>query len=646
MKDLRPEGFGRRSHHQYAESGAFLPVFWQRKAVLSSLFLIAFLLAMQNCGASTINVTAVVENAAPVVLDGNISPATWSGGSDLMLGFKCEDPNGIEDFNRADASITGANTADLNNISYVVSGIYAIISLDINSYITTMGAYYVTPFCIDDSNNVGVGTTLTGEYVLSIEINVQSPAQDANINASPPVEFDVNKNASVDVNQRSIAIDLNGTPSSDFNSMAHCTGFGGEFHCAYTETGLAVDADNNVVFRSADDSNNWALAVERIVHYDATAPIITSASASGSGSDVIFSWSGRDSFTGIQYYYIKADSGSWVNAGLGTSYTFSGHASSDHIYYVKAKDFADNNSLISSATYIAPTPPGPAPGPGGGGGGGGIPPVVPPAERKFDIKVVRFDDPVEVGGKFDFTYLVSNKTIAGGSAYIEYWLGTEGEKIVSGSETVYLSAGEEKEISSSLFLLKNMEGNYEFFLKLSMEGQDSVVRTRPVTVVLGAPTVIDLNVSGLNVSGLKPGDETGPVYFSIEVGSNRDEILPVLIEERVYRDGKLVWSKKQTVPIKVFKRFFEEIYGLEPGSYKLEVVASYEENKKQVLEFFEKKAEPVPSEAADLDSMLIGVLPWLLITALTTAMIALLYAGKRRILDFRKIFRRKRRKGF
>ncbi|MDP2973726.1 MAG: hypothetical protein Q8N60_01615, partial [Candidatus Diapherotrites archaeon] len=337
-----------------------------------------------------------------------------------------------------------------------------------------------------------------------------------------------------------------------------------------------------------------------LIHYDATAPTIASVSATGSGSDVVVTWSGSDSFTGVETYYVRQDSADWIDAGFATTYTFSGSASANHTYYVKARDFADNNSLISSATYTAPTTPVVTPGGGTGGGtggGGGVPPVTPPVvppvtpEGIFDLNLIRIDDPVEAGEKVDFTFVVKNSTKANDNAYITYWLEKGGEKVVSGSETIYLLSGESREISEALLSSEEMSGRFDFYLSLSRSGQKKITLKKTISIMVGAPTKIELKTSSL-----LPGEEEQPVTFSLDISSNRDATLPVTVEEKIFKDDRIVWQKKQTVLITVSRRFFEEVYGLEPGNYRLEVVAVHGDIVKTESVVFEKKlrAELIP----------------------------------------------------
>jgi len=471
-----------------------------------------------------------------------------------------------------------------------------------------------------------IATILDG-WPVGVLINIENPVQDANINSNPTIIFDLNKTPTADVNNYSARVDLNGLASTDFNGSTDCVEFRGEFYCSYVETGLAVDADNNVVFYAADDLNNCGLPIERIVHYDATAPVITSISAAQSGSNVALLWNGQDSFTGIETYYIKEDSGSWLRTGLALSHVFSGSGLTSHTYYVKATDYADNNSLIVQTTYTPPGPgptPTPSPVPGGGG-------VFPGAvlENDFNIILIRIDDPVEAGEKLDFTYLITNGTNSNDNAYIEYWLEKDDVKFVSGSETVYLVSGEIREINANLLLFEDMDGLYEFHLQLSREEQENVEVERLITVGKGVPTKI-----GIDITSLLPGGGAEPLSFSMTIESNKDAVLPVLVNERLYLNDSLVWEKKQTVAVQILQKFSEEVYGLEPGNYRLEVDAVYQGETDTDMYSFEIKPSagllpstpPSPSDQS-LVATFFEIIPWIIVAIL--AVIAMLVLAKK-----------------
>jgi len=586
-----------------------------------------FLLSALPFVAGDVIVTVEVLNAAPIVSDGNISPTNWAGTGSVILGFQCSDPNRIADLNRVQATITGAVSADLNDLSYTVSGAVAIISTDINAYLTTKGTYYVTSFCIDDSNKVGAGSQITGNYVDVLTITIISPVTDSNINSSPTITFDVNKNTDDDVNGASISPDINGTKSTDFNYLAHCTEFSGEFHCSYTETGLTADADTNFSVDADNNTGQSAAQQSILIHYDATAPTIVSFSASKSGSDIFLSWNATDAFTGIEAYYVREDSGAWIPV-TNTNYTYLGSSSASHTYYLKARDYADNNSLISSATYAVSVGPGPTTPTDGGPSGGGpgpspLKPVEPLIEPEvFDINLIRIDDPIEAGERLDFTYLVANKTSINDNAYISYWLERDGAKLVSGSETVYLLVGEERENSEGLLLLDEMVGKYDFCLELTRVGQDPIVIQREIEIMIGAPTKIDLDLHSLT-----PGEEEEPLRFAIDLSSNRDDALPILVEQKIYKGNTVVWEKKQTAIVAVYERYFEEVYGLEPGIYTVEITSTYEGHVEKDVEHFERKREvkfaamPLPVPPTQLLLVFFNILPLLILLLLITAML-------------------------
>lgn len=474
---------------------------------------------------------------------------------------------------------------------------------------------------VGEMSSAGYTTQVGWIYTLRssnlITIAVYSPVQDGNINSNPTVSFDVNRTPADDVNGGAIGVDLNGTPSVVFDYLVHCTDFSGSFYCSYSETGLSQDADNNIAIKAAAkglDQN--FVSVERLVHYDATAPTIASVSASASGNDVAVSWGGSDSFTGIEDYYVREGDSAWINAGLGTSYTFSEHAASTYTYYVKARDFADNNSLVSNVTYTSSAGSSADDTPAGGGLGGlpGGSSTVPEVEGIFDFNIVRLDDPVEVSEDFDFTYVVKNSSFVGDNAYIEYWLEKAGEVVVSGSETIYLDVGEGKEFSGSL-LLEKMDGSFTFFITLTRPVQDRIEKSRPITIMFGAPTVVDLDISSF-----EPGFETEPVSFSIGVSSNKDKPVVVLVEEKIFQEGEIVWEKKQDVVITVFQRFLEEVYGLPVGEYLLEVSTTFEGETKTVMKEFERKpmgevlpVVPFLPKAENLFFSLFDFVPWLLL---------------------------------
>lgn len=84
---------------------------------------------------------------------------------------------------------------------------------------------------------------------------------------------------------------------------------------------------------------------------------VSGASGTITSGSTSFEWSGYDSDGYISYYEYQKDSGSWVNCGMNTSYTWSGYSEAAHTFRVRA---TDNDSGVSdiiewSFTYSVPT---------------------------------------------------------------------------------------------------------------------------------------------------------------------------------------------------------------------------------------------------------------------------------------------------
>lgn len=112
----------------------------------------------------------------------------------------------------------------------------------------------------------------------------------------------------------------------------------------YTFSELA-DGSHTVYVRAFDKDSNWRkVSVSFIV--DTAAPILLIGSPSSgleiSSSNVVVTWSGSDGISGIDYFEVKLDGGSWINVGNDISYTFSELADGNHTVYVKAADRAGN----------------------------------------------------------------------------------------------------------------------------------------------------------------------------------------------------------------------------------------------------------------------------------------------------------------
>lgn len=94
--------------------------------------------------------------------------------------------------------------------------------------------------------------------------------------------------------------------------------------------------------RAKDNAGNWGEAGHYKVKIDTTSPLISISTPADnaviSSKDVSVYWSSSDSGSGISYYQIKLDTGSWINKGTKTSHIFSSIGGGIHMVYVKAVD--------------------------------------------------------------------------------------------------------------------------------------------------------------------------------------------------------------------------------------------------------------------------------------------------------------------
>ena len=94
---------------------------------------------------------------------------------------------------------------------------------------------------------------------------------------------------------------------------------------------------------------------------DTFAPQISDVSPTNgtylSVSNLVVSWSGSDTASGIDYYEIKLDNGEWIYVGLDTSYIFKDIDEGEHIILIKAVDKAGNEAVYKLVVTIDRTPP-------------------------------------------------------------------------------------------------------------------------------------------------------------------------------------------------------------------------------------------------------------------------------------------------
>ena len=128
---------------------------------------------------------------------------------------------------------------------------------------------------------------------------------------------------------------------------------GGEWISIGRETSYLLsdlsDGEYTVRIRAKDYAGNVEEAVLKFT-VDTTPPSVQIKSPEDCScittSDINVEWSGYDEY-GVSYYLVRLSSGSWINVGASTSYTFYGVADGTYVIYVVAVDYAGNKAMDS-----------------------------------------------------------------------------------------------------------------------------------------------------------------------------------------------------------------------------------------------------------------------------------------------------------
>ncbi|MFH1240191.1 MAG: carboxypeptidase regulatory-like domain-containing protein [Candidatus Diapherotrites archaeon] len=165
------------------------------------------------------------------------------------------------------------------------------------------------------------------------------------------------------------------------SDSSNSTSFGGWTDGGGSPANTTFVGDGNwaIRYHGKDNVDNNGTTLEEYVLIDSTAPESLSISAPTNNdtltsSTVTLEYSGSDSNSGIEIYYVQVDASGWVNNSTNTSYAFTSQTDGNHTYYVKAVDYADNNTTADVNVTLTlsggTTPENPPQGSGGGGGGG------------------------------------------------------------------------------------------------------------------------------------------------------------------------------------------------------------------------------------------------------------------------------------
>lgn len=88
--------------------------------------------------------------------------------------------------------------------------------------------------------------------------------------------------------------------------------------------------------------------------------------------------------------------------------------------------------------------------------------------KLFDMVILDFESPINLGEFFEFTYFIKGMANISGDVEINFWVENENEIVTSGKDTIYLGSFEEKTKTAKLFLPSNVQsGVYTFRIEVS-----------------------------------------------------------------------------------------------------------------------------------------------------------------------------------
>ncbi len=210
------------------------------------------------------------------------------------------------------------------------------------------------------------------------------------------------------------------------------------------------------------------------------------------------------------------------------------------------------------------------------------------AENVTELRVETLTSPIRAGERVDFTFSAGNMVGPPCSAFISYWLEEDGEKLQQGSDNFYLESGEEVTEKISLVIPTHLEGAKPFYLE--MQCNDSVIlASRILEITTVFPVVPQFDYLRVGKS-----NEDSELEFSYSLRSNKEAKQVMQVEERVVKDGNVVWHRTQKVTVAGTASFNGFGPVLPPGSYQLVVNAVHGSESAEISRQFTVKAIPFP----------------------------------------------------
>jgi len=279
-----------------------------------------------------------IDKTAPTTVDNDFNTG-WSN-IDQNAQISCRD------------SLGGDKNAGCRNLYYSINDVNYQIGwgLDTNYGISTTGladANYLVFYWSDD-NTSSVGDNNGTVKLISLAIDKAAPTTRENVTADGNSSWQ-NTDANIQFSCSDATTGCDNLYYS-LDDVNYQLGWGFDLNI-----GLAITTDlNHEIFFWSDDNTSDNNETAKIIYLalDKTAPTVTitdpTSGSSQTATSVTLTYTGTDTNSDINKYWVKADSGNWTDNGTNLTYTFSGQSRTAHTYYLKATDNADNNSSEAS----------------------------------------------------------------------------------------------------------------------------------------------------------------------------------------------------------------------------------------------------------------------------------------------------------
>lgn len=208
--------------------------------------------------------------------------------------------------------------------------------------------------------------------------------------------------------------------------------------------------------------------------------------------------------------------------------------------------------------------------------------------KLFDIKILTLDSAIQPGEELDFTYLMKGMANISGDVIVDFWLEKGGKKIAAGSDTLFMGLYEEKIEKTSLKLPAGLLiGSYEFYVQVSYDNYKAS-SFRTINVERETELILEIALHPLH---LVTSDDL--FNFTAIWAYNKDASLPLYLEEKVLKEGIVVWEAWKDITIDRTKTITEYPGKLKAGSYELELTGHYENKTTRLKQSFtvEKPAQ-------------------------------------------------------